>query len=445
MRLSNAARRAAAFVALALAARGAGAQHEHHQMAADTTPAFDIAAMRGPLGVPFSRMGSGTSWLPDATTMHANHKTLDHWFLMLHGVAFPQFDVQGTTHGDNQLGMVDWEMLMAMRKVGTGLLHLHAMASLEPATLGPTGYPLLLQTGESYKGQPLVDRQHPHDLFMELTAMFEQPVARDLAVSVYGGPAGEPALGPVAVMHRPSAQSDPLAPLGHHWQDATHITYGVVTGGVYSRKWKVEGSWFNGREPDENRWTIDLRTPDSYSARLTVAPSSRWALAGWYGYLKSPEALHAEESIHRYGASALFVGNGIGGGDWATSAIWGANAIAGAIENSALVETNLEIGEGDAVFGRAEYVRKSGEDLVVSGAPQGAQYDIASVVGGYLRQLTAFPGGTLGFGARVAVNFIPRSLEPTYGTRTPVGLALYFRVRPSRMKMSAMPGHDMPM
>src|SRR3989441_8210395 len=155
---------------------------------------------------------------------------------------------------------------------------------------------LLVQTGESYQGVPLHDRQHPHDLFMELSALYERPVARNLGLSLYLAPVGEPAVGPVAFPHRPSAGDDPMAPTSHHWQDGTHITFGVVTAGVFTRNAKLEASWFNGREPDENRTHFDYtgRRLDSYSARLTVNPGPRWSLSTWYAYLKSPEGLHPD-------------------------------------------------------------------------------------------------------------------------------------------------------
>jgi hypothetical protein len=235
-------------VALLLTPPRAESQHAHPP---SQTPAPVDHSMHGmiagALGISHARMGSGTTWVPDVTPMRAIHTTWGAWSVMLHGVAFLQYDRQYSRRGDDQIGLIDWEMLMLMRRVGPGLLHLHAMTSLEPLTIGAEGYPLLLQTGETFEGRPLVDRQHPHDLVMELAAMYEQPVSSNLAVSLYGGLAGEPAMGPVAFMHRPSAQSDPLAPLGHHWQDATHITFGVVTGGVFSRQWKLEASWFNGR------------------------------------------------------------------------------------------------------------------------------------------------------------------------------------------------------
>lgn len=401
--------------------------------------------MIGPLGISHERMGSGTSWMPDSSPMHAQHRTIGDWTAMIHGVAFGGYNDQGSKRGDKQLGITDWEMLMLMRQIGSGMLHLHGMASLEPATIGANGYPLLLQTGESYRGQPLHDRQHPHDFVMELAAMFQQPIAKDLALEVYGGPAGEPALGPVAFMHRPSAQNDPFAPISHHWQDATHISYGVVTAGVYSRIWKLEGSVFNGREPDENRWNIDFRTLDAYSGRLTVNPTGRLSFAGWYGYLPTPEALHPDESVHRYGASAMYGGRGIAGGSWASSLIWGANRISGVTENSVVAETNLEIGAKNAVFGRAEYVRKSAEDLVLPGLPPEQQFDVGSLVGGYVREVMTIGGGTIGVGGRVSVNFVPPSLQPYYGTRTPAGIAVYLRVRPRRMDMGSMSGMTMPM
>lgn len=403
----------------------------------------DMAAMMtGPLGISHIRMGSGTSWMPDSSPMHASHRMWGDWTAMVHGVAFAQYDDQGSRRGDRQFGIVDWEMLMLMRRIGTGMLHLHGMASLEPATIGAKGYPLLLQTGESYEGEPLRDRQHPHDFVMELAAMFQQPIASNLAIELYAGLAGEPALGPVAFMHRPSAQNDPLAPLGHHWQDATHISYGVLTAGVYSRQWKLEGSWFNGREPDENRWDLDLGRLDSYSGRLTVNPAGRLSLAGWYGYLPSPEALHPGEAVHRYGVSALLGGRGLHGGAWESALIWGANDHGGHVSNSAVVESNLELGLKNVVFIRGEYVRKSAEDLVLPSVDPEREFDVRSLVAGYMREVVSIPGGTIGVGGRVSINFVPDALEPFYGTRTPTGIAVYVRIRPKRMATQAM---SMPM
>jgi hypothetical protein len=390
------------------------------------------AMMQGPLGLSHARMGSGTTWLPDSTPMYAVHRMWGDWTLMLHGAAFAQYDHQGSDRGDDQVGVIDWEMAMAMRRIGTGQLHLHGMFSLEPLTIGAHGYPLLLQTGETYKGEPLHDRQHPHDLFMEVAAMFEQPVAGSLATSLYAAAVGEPALGPVAYMHRPSAQNDPFAPLSHHWQDATHITFGVFTGALYSRWWKLEGSVFNGREPDENRWNFDYagRSLDSYAGRFTVNPTGRVSLSAWYGYLKSPEALEPDESVHRYGSSLVIVAPGMAGGSWATTFVWGANAHDGTSAHSLLAETNLELGPRNAVFARIETVRKTAAELVVPNADPDTEYPIAAAALGYVREIATLPGLTLGLGGRASVNVITRSLEPTYGTRHPAGIDVFLRLRP---------------
>lgn len=224
----------------------------------------------GPLGIPQVRNASGTAWQPDSTPMRAVHFMADDWTLMIHGLLFAGYDFQSTRRGDDDWISTNWVMLMASHPLGGGDLGLRTMLSLEPATVGREGYPLLLQTGESVGGRPLVDAQHPNDLFMEVAADYRHPISDDLGLELYAAPAGEPALGPAAYPHRLSAMADPFAPLGHHWQDSTHIAFGVLTAGFFTKFAKLEGSWFNGREPDANRWDFDLRRPDSYSGRVSV-------------------------------------------------------------------------------------------------------------------------------------------------------------------------------
>jgi hypothetical protein len=390
----------------------------------------------GVLGIPDSRAGSGTSWLPDESPMHAAHYQAGAWTIMLHGAAFALYDNQGSPRGADRLAATDWGMLAASRTLGAGRVSLRAMLSTEPWTVGSRGYPLLLQSGESYGGAPLHDRQHPHDLFVELAALYERPLSNDAAFSLYLAPVGEPALGPVAFPHRPSAAADPFAPLGHHWQDATHITYGVITAGLFTRTMKLEGSWFNGREPDEDRTNFDYagRRLDSYSTRVTVNPSSHWSLAVWYGYLASPEALDPAEAVHRFGASALFTEPRGAHGQWSTAVILGANGIIGADQTlpSALVETTLDLDGTNTVFGRVEWVRKRAEDLAVPAVPATLTYDVGAVAGGYARVL-ARPGGIdLALGGWGAVSFVPSSLEGLYGSRAPAGGAVYLRLGLSR-------------
>jgi len=400
----------------------------------------------GPLGIPESRMGSGTSWLPDASPMHAAQIMLGDWTLMLHGRAFIQYDWQGGRRGGNQLGIANWAMAAASRAMAGGRLEVRSMLSAEPWTIGGRGYPLLLQSGESYRGAPLHDHQHPHDLFMELAALYERPVARNLGLSFYLAPVGEPAVGPVAFPHRPSAADDPLAPIAHHWQDGTHITFGVVTAGVFTRAVKLEGSWFNGREPDEDRTNFDYagRRLDSYSARVTVNPGPRWSASAWYAYLKSPEQLHPDESLHRFGASALTTQPFGKDGRWASALIWGANDPLGSgrVSHSVVLESSLALDGMNSMFGRVEYVRKSADELVVPAALASATYDVGALALGYHRTLVT-GSVAAGAGIRGAVNFVPASLEGVYGSRTPAGIALYLTLRPARAapgEMVAMPG-----
>src|SRR3989454_7406068 len=364
----------------------------------------------GPLGIPETRMGSGTSWLPDASPMHAAHYMLGRWTLMLHGKGFLQYDWQGGSRGSNQVGIVNWAMAAASRPLGGGQLQLRSMLSAEPWTIGSRGYPLLVQSGESYQGAPLHDRQHPHDLFMELAALYERPVAQNLGLSLYLAPVGEPAVGPVAFPHRPSAADDPLAPISHHWQDGTHITFGVVTAGVFTHGVKLEGSWFNGREPDERRTGFDYagRKLDSYSVRLTGDPGPRWSVSAWYAYLKSPEGIRPDESLHRIGAAALTTQALGERATWSSALIYGANAQIGTdrLASSVLLESTVDLDGTNALFGRAEYVEKTAEDLVIPAASPTTQYDISALALGYKHGLGTKAGLAIGVGMRGSVNFV---------------------------------------
>jgi hypothetical protein len=312
------------------------------------------------------------------------------------------------------------------------------MLSAEPLTIGAAGYPLLLQSGETYRGAPLHDRQHPHDLFMELSAMYERAVSRRLGVMLYASPVGEPAIGPVAYMHRPSALNDPFAPLAHHWTDATHITYGVLTAGIFTRAVKLEATLFNGREPDEDRYDFDFHPLDSYGARLSVNPTPRWALSASYGYLKQPEALHPDENQHRLGASILHTAPLGRQGEWASALVYGANqrkpsggGPGGPWEHSVIVESNLQLNRANSVYGRLEYVRKAGDELALTAPLDAREFDLGALSLGYVRELARFGGATAGVGARGAINLVPEALESEYGSRTPVGLAVFFRIRPA--------------
>ncbi len=405
------------------------------------SPPATAQMMAGPLGIPMERAGSGTTWLPDATILPARHTTWGAWDVTVHGTVFLQMDHQSGARGANQLGSVNWGMLMLTRAFGGGWLQLRSMTSLEAATLARGGYPLLLQTGETYRGAPLHDRQHPHDFFMELAALYQRPLTRGLGLLLYVAPAGEPASGPVAFMHRPSAQNDPFAPITHHWQDATHITFGVITAGLFTRAWKLEASAFNGREPDERRWDFDFRRLDSYAGRFTLNPDAHWSLSASYAYLASPEILRPTVAMHRATASALYGRRIRETGQLATTLVFGANREFGArTQTSALLESNLEWGR-NALFGRAEYAQKTADELVLAGPPPDTRYDVTGVAVGYVRDLITTGAVRGGAGVRVSLNLVPPSLAGAYGGRTPGGLAVFLRWRPA--VPSAMEGMRM--
>ena len=283
---------------------------------------------------------------------------------------------------------------------------------------------------------------------MELGVLYDRAIAKNLAMELYAAPAGEPALGPVAFMHRPSAMDNPLAPIGHHWQDATHISFGVLTAGVSGREWKLEGSVFNGREPDENRWDFDPIKLDSYSGRLTINPNEHWSLTAGYGYLESPEALHPDESLHRLTASVL-QGTTIGSeGQWSSALVWGANRFSGAStwSSAVLLESEAILDRWNTVFGRTDLAQKSAEDLVLPSSSFTADrlFSVGNASLGYIRELGRGYGVTLGLGVQGMVSFVPSALESIYGSRAPLGGLIFlrlrsFHVRPSMQEMKSMP------
>lgn len=412
---------------------------------------------RSLLMLSLDRAASGTSWLPDAAPHRSIHRSIGDWMLMAHGSVFGQYDRQNTLHGDNQLGVVDWEMFMAARPVGQGMFTARVMTSLEALALGRRGYPELLQSGATDAGGRLANRQHPHDLWNEVGATYDRTLTSSIAAFMYGAIVGEPALGPVAYMHRPSADADPLAPLGHHWQDAAHESFGVVTAGVYGSRAKLEGSVFNGREPDEYRFNLDYQGArlDSYAARLTVAPSARMNASAWGGYISDHDPLDPGTGMQRYGASLLTVLPGAAQGVWSAALVGGLNihhhgarahnhgaetAKSSHIATSTLVETTYELGDRATIYGRAEQVQKSADDLGFNGADLMQLFTIRALTLGGTTEIATARALSFGIGARGTVNLLPTTLEPTYGTRTPLGFSVFLRVRPTQTRGPMMRG-----
>ena len=384
--------------------------------------------MKGFLG-PWSmaREGSGTTWLPDETPMFM--KTLPkagRYDLMTMGSFSLNYSDAGGRRGEEQFFSNSMPMLMARRDTGGGTLGLRIMGSLDPIFNGRYGYPNLFQTGETAYGEPLKDRQHPHDLFSEVSISYSKPLQGDLRGFVYLAPIGEPALGGSMYLMRPSGMENPEAPISHHWFDSTHITFGVATGGLtLGDKWKLEGSAFNGHEPDENRYSPDNLRLDSASTRLTYSPTRRLSFSGAFGYLKHPEAAEDGDQ-HRLTASAHY-----SNGDLNVTGLFGRNVKGDRHEDAYLLEGGLFRGDWN-LYARYENVAK--DELV--GVPEGT-YRINKVTFGGTRDLARQGGFDFGIGAYAGLYGFPSSLEPFYG-KNPVTLGVYLRLRPSRMRHEGM-------
>ncbi len=407
-------------------AHRAAASHgmEQHEMQMSMQSSVNIAD-------PMSRESSGTAWVPDSTPMYGKIFMFGNDMLMLHGAIFPRYTNVSTRRGDDRIDAPNWMMGMYSHPLGdSAQLGARLMMSLDPLTEGGRGYPLLFQSGESWHDQPLHDRQHPHDLFDELSISYSQKFVSDLSAYLYFGYPGEPALGPPTFMHRASAMDDPDAPLGHHWQDSTHVTFGVATAGLVWRNVKIEGSIFTGREPDENRYNFDEPQFDSYSGRISWNPTQNLALQVSYGYIESPEALDPDVNRHRTTASLIYnlpLGND---SNWSNTFVWGQNNDTGEKTESFLIESNYQRGR-NTVYVRWERVEKSGEELVLNPAADTRIFPVSAYTVGYVRDLSHGNGIDIGLGTQFTINDRPDSLDRYYGDNLGYAFQFFLRIRPS--------------
>jgi hypothetical protein len=354
------------------------------------------------------------------------------WELMAHGVIFIDYNQQGGPRGGGaKAESVNVGMLMEQHKLGHGTILLRQMFSAESLTSPHPGFPELFQTGETFHGQGLVDHQHPHNVFAELSFLYTVPLSEKVSWELYGGPAAEPALGPVTYIHRTSAAELPMAPLGHHLQDSTHTSFGVVTTGFTIERVKLEGSVFNGREPNEERWSIQPAALDSYSGRVSVAPARDWAVQYSIGRLEHPEALEPGISQWRQTASVEY-DRPLAEGNWATSLVWGRvhKIETGANLNGYLLESTLNFLRRDYVFTRLELVDK--DELFPQAALHPA-YRIGAYTFGGVRDVVQNHAWQLGVGADVTVYSKPSVLDAAYGN-FPVSFQVFIRMRPGLNK-----------
>ncbi len=398
--------------------------HSHMNMGADD---HDMA-MSGMYGnYAMTREASGTSWQPESSPMDSIHQGMGDWSTMIHGFANAIYDHQGGPRGDSKTFSTSMLMLMGQRPLGDGTLGLRSMVSLDPL-MGKSGYPLLLQTGETADGHsPLVDRQHPHDLFMELAVTYSMPLANDSSVFVYAGLPGEPALGPPAFMHRISGIDNPEAPIAHHWLDSTHITYGVLTGGYVLHNWKLEASAFRGREPDQFRYNIDTGKLDSSSLRLSYNPAPNWATQISYGRIKSPEALEPDIDVRRTTVSISY-NRPFESANWQTLAAWGRNTPnIGDATSAYLLESALTLNGRDTFFGRVERVGKN--ELFDPGNPLfGRTFKVDKASLGYVHDFASQSHFRFGVGGLVSKYSLPGDLAPSYGGN-PASVMFFVRVK----------------
>ncbi len=368
------------------------------------------------------------------------------WDVMIDGNVFVQYLYEATvghrTGGASrhQVSSANWGMLMARRRAGAGRLGLRAMLSAEPWTVADCGFLNLLATGEVCQGDTIHDRQHPHDLLMELAADYDRPIGRSVRWQLYGGLSGEPALGPVPFPHRPSAAPNPIAPISHHWLDSTHVTFGLITTGVSGERWKAEMSVFNGREPDSARADLDLAPLDSVSGRVWFLPTEHLALQISSGYLheaEPPLGSQPATSLGRTTASATYHRLVHGFNLWATTVAYGVNSgpeiVAGEAfdmtTHAVLAESAITLGDRHTWFGRLEVVGKPAESLHAHEYPTQV-LTVGKLEAGYVRSLPAWRHVVAAFGAAGSASLVPPELVPRYGNRVVPGIGVFLTLRP---------------
>lgn len=393
------------------------ASHHHHE------------GMHGMLSMndKMSIEGSGTSWQPSSSPMSGHHIPLSSGMLMVHGWINLIEDNQGGPRGGNKLFSNSMFMVMGYGDTSFGTFGFKGMVSLDPL-MGKRGYPLLLQTGETADGvTPLIDRQHPHDFFMELAGTYSLTLSTNTSFYIYAGLPGEPALGPVTFMHRLSGVDFPDAPITHHWLDSTHVTFGVITLGYIWNNLKIEGSVFNGHEPDQFRWNIESPKLNSSSVRVTFNPNDNWSMQLSTGFLKSPEQLEPNVNVHRTTASITY---NLAFGyncNWQTTLAWGVNdRHPGPALNGYLLESAVSFLTHHTLVGRAEHLQN--DELILEPSPlAGKTFDVNKVTLGYVYDFDPWFYFRAGLGATISTIFVPSALEALYDEH-PLSFMLFARL-----------------
>ncbi len=408
--------------------------HAGHDMASmpgmAAAPAMDMTSTESALG-PYrmTRDASGTSWQPDASRHDGLMVHQDGWMLMGHALLNGVYDSQSGPRGGNKSFVAGMFMGQASHSLGEGnTVQFKVMLSPDPV-MEPSGYPLLLATGESADGKThLIDRQHPHDLVMELSMALSRQIGTRDSVYVYAGLPGEPAFGPPAFMHRMSAMDSPEAPISHHWLDSTHITFGVVTSGWAHGPFKIEASAFKGREPDQRRYDIETPKLDSQSVRLSWNPTANWSLQTSWAHLNSPEALDPDVNEDRVSASAIYTVPVGAGGWWSSTAAFGTKRLSDDRRrlNAWLLESALKPTDPWTLFARAERVENA-ELLHLPGGVHPTT-TVSKLSLGAIHDWKAADHLKIGLGGLYAFDFVPGALRAAYGN-DPHGAMAFMRLK----------------
>ena len=415
-----------------------------HMSGQGNMPGMNMPGMNMP-GMPMADMNvaeaflmnlsSGTAVNPAAWPMPMLNKPLGSWNTMFMGQAFLVDTQQSGPRGGDKFYSPNWFMANAEHAVGKkGAFQFQFMFSLDPATITDRRYPLLFQTGEGAFGKPIVDGQHPHDLFMALNFQYAQALNKNTILELSFGPVGDPALGPVAYPHRASAMESPQATVSHHWQDSTHIANEVITAGIAYKKVKLEASGFYGREPNENRWNIDYGPINSWSTRFWYFPTRNWAAQVSMGRLAHPEDLHPGDVVRS--TASVEYSKPLPGGSWSSTLIWGRNHSTDNQHNtdSYTVETVVPVHRRNFITGRAELVDK---DELFADQPgledqlartSGSTFRVGAYTVGYTRDIPLIPHIQTGMGANVEFYTLPSAIKLYYGDH-PVGGNIFLRFR----------------
>jgi len=399
-------------------------------------------------------LSSGTSIEPTATSEASSmvHGSLGDWTVMFHANAFVSDIQQSGPRGGDKFFSTNWLMPMLTNKWGSHSLTLRTMLSLEPATVTDRRYPLLFQTGETAFGLPIVDGQHPHNLFMEITGRYDFDLNDKTRLFLYGGPIGEPALGPTPFPHRSSASENPVAMLGHHEQDSTHVSYSVITAGVSTGPIQLEASTFHGQEPNENRWYIGTGKPDSYSGRLTVAAAH--SVAGQFSIGRINNREPHEPGLDTLRMTASIHHNvTMSSGSLASSIIWGRNNdmidSEERIFNSYALESTLNFKSRNWAWTRIENLDK--DRTILYGETQEALSIEETPIGrvqaysfGYERDIFRTQlWANIGLGFQFTTYGLTDEMKTVYGNN-PKSFVVFLHLRPvgnMAAHMRAMHGH----